>query len=119
MTTFEFDVFPSVAEVDVETPIVDASIVENQAIGMVIAPGKPGPTGPPGTGFLVVGEIPGGDLDGVNTIFTTENVFKPGSISLYLNGLREYYFAETGLSEITIEDPPGALDMIRIDYVVQ
>jgi hypothetical protein len=90
----------------------------------VSRPGSQGPQGIqgiqglPGDGVPVVGEQPTGTKDGVNTVFTTASVFRAGTTAVYLNGLREFYYAETGASEITLEDAPESSDSLRIDYVI-
>jgi hypothetical protein len=89
-----------------------------QAVILVPVPGGRGPTGPAGTGTQVFGETPGGTKDGVNTVFTTVSAFQAGSTAIYLNGLREFHYTETGASEITLEDPPHFDDTLRVDYVI-
>lgn len=81
-------------------------------------PGRQGFPGPPGEGAPIYGEEPFGPLDGVNTTFTTFNDFRPGTTALYLNGLREDNYTESGLNTIVLEDPPGPLDKLRIDYLL-
>lgn len=78
----------------------------------------PGGQGPPGDGTAVLGETLTGAIDGVNTVYTTTGAYRTGSTAVYLNGLREYHYAESGASEVTLEDPPIAGDSVRIDYVI-
>lgn len=80
--------------------------------------GIPGPQGLPGDGVPIVGEALTGSKNGVNTVFTTASAFRANTTAVYLNGLREFHYAETGASQITLEDPPLSGDTLRIDYVV-
>lgn len=67
------------------------------------------------TGFAVVDppsanicihEKLSGTVDGTNCVFTTSEAYAPGKISVFINGLKEHYFDETGPSEIVLEQAP-------------
>lgn len=82
------------------------------------SPGSRGQAGAAGDGAQVIGETPAGDRDGINVTFTTSSPFRTASVALYLNGLREFHFTETGPDQITLEDPPINGDDLRADYVI-
>lgn len=68
----------------------------------------------------VYNEFPTGVIDGINTVYTTVNDFEPDTTRLYLNGIRQRLgadYLETGLNEITFDEPPVVLDGLIIDYV--
>jgi len=115
---FDVIVGTDVIGVDVATQPVVAVEVADDVVAVVTVEGPPGPHGLPGTGLPIVGEPLTGIKDGVNTVFTTAHNFRAQSTAVYLNGLREFEYAETGPDEITFDDPPLAGDTIRIDYVI-
>lgn len=84
--------------------------------------GEIGPQGPAGTGSasFVDSEIPGGDIDGINLIFTTAVPYISGSTHLYLNGLRQrkggFDYTESGVGTITMIEAPRVGDTLLIDY---
>jgi hypothetical protein len=116
-------------ELDVTTPFtVSVRAVAPETVGihpsgnvaiLVPTPGGRGPAGPPGEGTQIFGETPTGAIDGANTVFTTANTFRATRTEVFLNGLRETYFTETGSNEITLDDPPLAGDDIRVNYIVE
>ena len=119
MTTIELDIeIPDLAEVEVETPSAEVTPSGGATVLLVAVPGGRGPQGLPGDGVPVVGETPTGVKDGVNTVFTTASAFRADTTAVYLNGLREFYYTETGASEITLEDAPHSSDTLRVDYVI-
>ena len=68
---------------------------------------------------FVRGELPSGQINGVNTLFSTQKQFIPNTTSLYINGLRnrlgiDYY--EVGDSQIATDQPPFEGDSLSIDY---
>lgn len=71
----------------------------------------------------VSNEIPGGIIDGINSTFTTQFVFKPLSTNVFINGVRQvlnYTYTE-GVQLITFSTPPR-LDVngnckLTIDYL--
>lgn len=86
-------------------------------VTIVTTPGPPGPPGPPGQGFPVIGEVPTGTRDGVNTSFATTVPYQPGTIAVYLNGLRELHFGENlAANAVVFEDAPLPADLITVDY---
>jgi hypothetical protein len=48
-----------------------------------------------------------GIVDGANCIFTTSVPYTPGKISVFVNGLKQHYFEETGENEITLDQAPS------------
>ncbi len=81
----------------------------------------------PGEG-LVVGEIPSGDIDGSNKIFTTAHKFAESSMRVHFNGQRltegtteDYTLSESGGSgsgfdTITLALAPVSPDVVLVDY---
>jgi hypothetical protein len=49
-----------------------------------------------------------GDIDGVNTVFTTSKPYRTGEITVLLNGLKEYQFSEINETTIQLATPPMA-----------
>lgn len=119
MTVIELDIeIPDLARAEVEEPLPMGSPPSGETVLLVAVPGEPGPRGFPGTGAPIVGESLTGTKDGVNTVFTTAAPFNAGTTAVYLNGLREYHYTESGANQITMEDAPLAGDSLRIDYIV-
>lgn len=107
---------PAPVIVDVTEAAVAVAVVDQPtdvSIALLGAQGIPGRVG-----AAVTGETPAGTLNGANTVFTTNAPFVSGTTAVYLNGLREFHFTETGPNQITFEDPPSSSDVIRIDYVI-
>ena len=64
-------------------------------------------------------EIISENINGINTAFDLSKVFISGTVSVYLNGIREYYASEDGSSQIIFQDPPqirGFTDLIEVEY---
>lgn len=101
--------------------VVDVAPTE-PVLAVITVEGPKGDPGPPGEGTQIFGETPAGDVDGVNTVYTTASPYIAASTAVYRNGLREVrgigYF-ETGVSEITLDEPPLSTDHISIDYLMQ
>lgn len=62
-----------------------------------------------------------GTIDGQNTRFQTEHPCWPGSVRVYLNGMKQewghdYYEVESG-TIVQIAEPPEVGDHLIIDYV--
>lgn len=115
---------PSGAVVTISPPVppaVEPAPPAPTSLTFLPSPGPRGQVGPAGDNAPVYGEIPGGALNGVNTIFTTANPYVPGSTAVYLNGLREFLgegYDEVGPNSINFTDAPLSADRIRIDYIV-
>lgn len=63
-----------------------------------------------------------GDIDGVNTIFTTSKPYSSGNITVLLNGLKEYHFSEineTTIEFITAPKSIGFTDIIESIYKIK
>lgn len=107
--------------VQLDEPLAEVSVDTFPKVVVAAAPGARGLQGLPGEGSPVVGEVLVGDLDGVNTEFTTANAYRPGTTAVCLNGLREVRgvgYIESDPTTITLGDPPLPGDDITIDYVI-
>jgi hypothetical protein len=74
----------------------------------------------PGTGALVVNEIPAGAVNGSNATFTASNNFVPDSVAATINGLEQIPgidFTTSGSSTIIFTQSPETGDIIRLTYV--
>jgi hypothetical protein len=78
--------------------------------------GPQGNPGIPGTGAQIIGEIPSGTIDGINSTFSTVNNYRPNTIAVYRNGLREFYVTESGSDGIVFDSAPIPGDELTIDY---
>jgi hypothetical protein len=106
--------------VDVEVaspPTVDVSTL-TQPFTVITVEGPPGQTGPPGNGVFIARETPTELVDGSRTKFTLAHSFQPGSTSVYLNGVLEFFCDELSPNQIQFSDPPHPGDMIRVSYTV-
>jgi len=70
-----------------------------------------------------VTEVPSGDINGSNTVFTITNSPVTGSLSVYLNGLyqeegagKDYQF-DASTNTITFTDPPETGDILVVSYL--
>ena len=119
MTDTTLDVTTPNAFVVRAVPVNSATInTSGHAVILAATPGPPGPPGPAGTGFPVVGETPAGVINGSNATFTTSQPFQSGTTAVYLNGLREDFYSESGNSTVILGAPPTVGDKLRIDYTV-
>lgn len=76
---------------------------------------------------LVSGETPGGNVDGVNKTFTTANLFRFGTLQVFVNGINRISavsdvttvdFTEgANQMSFTFSDAPAANDIIVIGYL--
>jgi hypothetical protein len=109
---------------NVEVTVVPAAVAVStfsQPFTVVTVEGPAGPQGTPGTNTAVAGETPTGVQNGVNTVFTTAQVFLLGSTAVYRNGLREHLgvgYTETNTTTITFTTAPLASDVLTVDYIV-
>jgi hypothetical protein len=56
--------------------------------------------------------------DGIRTIFTTPDVYIPGSLMIYINGLYEFKAIPLGNHQFMIDNPPlSSTDEIRLVYI--
>jgi hypothetical protein len=66
-------------------------------------------------------ETPIGLVNTVNTLFTTLHIYKPGTLEVYLNGVRQHRgldFTEGPLSQqFVFLDPPDTGGIVRVDYI--
>lgn len=74
-----------------------------------------------GTSSRVYNEVPVGDVDGINTIFTTNTDYTSNTTALFLNGLRQKLvggvdYTESSSDTVTFVIPPVPGDFIVIDY---
>jgi len=66
-----------------------------------------------------VTEMLQGDIDGINTLFTTSRPYAAGKISVLLNGLKEYQFSEINETKVQLVTPPkktGFTDILECIY---
>ena len=86
--------------------------------------GPPGPAGPPGpsgegggNGFQ---EVPTGVLDGINTSFNLTALPRPGTLSVYLNGVLQIPSINISVSgmAITYSVAPRSYDIMYAIYLV-
>ena len=66
------------------------------------------------------GETPNGVINGSNAIYTTVNNFVPGSIELFVNGLRQRLitdFNTFGTTILILNDSPTSGDSLRVNYI--
>jgi len=70
----------------------------------------------------ILGEVPGGIVNGFNDTFTTASTFRFGTTRLYLNGVRQklgagHDYVENGTAiSVTFAVPPKPGDNVLIDY---
>lgn len=115
----ELDVTPVQFKVKAR-PMARVGVAPTSGAQVIIVPvpGGRGDTGPPGEGIQIFGETPTGLIDNSNTVFTVVNNFLTDSTGVYLNGLREINYTETGVNQITLDNAPLVGDVLRIDYIV-
>jgi hypothetical protein len=64
-------------------------------------------------------ETPTGAVNSVNLIFTTSAIYKAGSLSVYVNGLRQKktaFWTETTSTTFTMNQAPITGDLVTVDY---
>lgn len=72
-----------------------------------------------GAPSYVLAETPGGTIDGSNTQFSTLYSFRPATLRLYVNGLRQVesvHYVELGHTAIQFFDAPRPGDALSLDY---
>lgn len=57
--------------------------------------------------------------DGSTVVFTTPDDYATATLTVYLNGLEEYYVSETSANTFTFDTAPLTGDTIEVSYVVQ
>lgn len=116
---FHLQVAPSSTRVRPASATVGVQTNPLARVIIAAVPGGRGAPGPPGEGVQIFGEALTGAKNGTNTVFTTADDFRANSTAVYLNGLREFHYTETGVNEVTFEDAPLSGDDIRTDYIIQ
>jgi hypothetical protein len=112
----------SVAPLDAAGQQVAVEQVPTPTVVLAAVPGAQGIQGLPGlpgTGAPVVGETMSGVVNGVNTVFTTANIYRTATTAVYRNGIREQRgtgYLETNPTTITFTTAPLTSDTIFIDY---
>ena len=70
---------------------------------------------------LYVKETMIGNVDNINTLFSTSQNYVSGSITIYLNGLKEEFFTETLPNQIQLSEAPtidyGTSDVVTCTYI--
>lgn len=80
------------------------------------------PLGSGGSGAVIVdNETPSGPVNGSNVDFTTFYSYKPGTVKLFLNGLRQreglgFDYIENGTNQIKFALAPLTGDTLTADY---
>lgn len=72
--------------------------------------------------FHVTGEIPSGLINGINTTFNSAFNFKPESVEVFINGLKQKIIDDyntSGTSVITLNFSPDVGEKITINYIKQ
>lgn len=96
----------------VQPTYLEVVVTENT----LVLGGNTGPQGAPGNAEVT--EIPTGDVDGVNKVFTMAEDFS--TIKVYLGGLRQKEnddYTITDTNEITFAEAPFEGANIVVDYV--
>lgn len=113
---FDVEIESSVVDVEIVAPTVDVEVTET-VVAVITVEGPAGQPGPPGAGVMVYMGALTGAKDSGNTTYTTGFAFQPGTVRVYLNGLRERYVTATAPNTVTFQDPPSAADDIWADYL--
>lgn len=95
---------------------------DGKSIAVVNPDGTPLSVGGGGGDLHVYNEIPGGAIDGVNDTFTTYYNYKPVTLRVYLNGVRQLEsgdYIETGDNTLEFIATPQNGDSVIIDYIRQ
>jgi hypothetical protein len=72
-----------------------------------------------GSNSLIFDETPAGTVNGSTVIFTTARPYIPGSLAVYINGVKQkrgVHFTETTSTTFTMGDAPLAGDDVMVDY---
>lgn len=68
----------------------------------------------------ILNEIPSGAINGMNATFTTQHDFVPGSVEVYMNGLKQKLiddFNTTGVRTILLAQSPNSNENILVNYI--
>lgn len=68
----------------------------------------------------ILNEIPTGVLNGMNATFTTQHDFVPGSVEVFVNGLKQKLindFNTTGVRTILLAQSPNSNENILVNYI--
>ncbi len=102
-TVIEIDVEDTVIEIPSETVVID--------VGLIVS------SGPGGTASTFKAyETPTPTPDGTVTTFTTPDLYVPGSLMVFLNGILERHITELSVSTFSFSTPPVFGDEIRVCY---
>lgn len=69
--------------------------------------------------YEIITEQLTGVVDGINTVFSTTVPYKSGTISVFVNGLKEKYFDEISETQIQLKSAPsniGIIDSLETIY---
>lgn len=72
-------------------------------------------------GTVVTNELPAGDIDGVNTVFTLANSPIGDTLKVYLNGISQLDgptndYTIVSVNQVQFNDAPLAGDVVKVDY---
>lgn len=68
---------------------------------------------------MVVGEIPSGNINGINATFTSAFNFIPESVEVFVNGIqatKNVDYTTSGATTIIFTYSPAVNDIIRLNY---
>lgn len=72
------------------------------------------------TSNIVNGEVPSGDINGINPLFTTTFPYRNGTLSIFLNGAKLTQYVDFTLSipqQFVLNTAPVSGDFLRVDYL--
>ena len=70
--------------------------------------------------IFIFNEVPNGLINGINAVFTSNNLFIPETLEVYINGLRQVItndYITTGYNTITLSNSLEITDLISINYI--
>jgi len=68
---------------------------------------------------FIYDEIPTGNIDGNNKLFTTANEYRSSKLIVKLNGLTEINFTEKSSTTFELDVAPLTGDCVTVDYIKQ
>lgn len=114
---------PSVSiDVTPSGPAIELNLtqVESPQIELVVS--QAGATGPAGVDVShIIGEFPVGAIDGSNATFITTFEFVPGTVQVYVNGVRQQQpvdFNTSGMQTILLAQSPKTGEIVLVDYIL-
>jgi hypothetical protein len=93
---------------------INVIVTEGESIGVQVTGC---PTEGLNAGNFIYDEIPAGDIDGTNKLFTIANEYISSKLTVYLNGLREINFTEKSDTTFELNVAPLEGDCVTVDYI--